>query len=276
MKRTLKSRDSAQEPIAKRQKSFSTFGKFEGQNRGENLIDPPIKKEDYYGWMRDETRSDKDVLEYLEKENIYTDKMMKDTIPLQEKLFEEIKSRTNETSETYPYLKGIEGTYSKYRYFQKIVGGNSYPFYCRKNLGNSSTELLLDINELAKDKDNCDVINVNVSPSHNILAYGIDYSGDEKYDLVLKNIKTDKVIEHAIGKIPYGSYDWHPNSHEIFYTLGDESSRIDQLWNYNLRTKENILIFKEDDINYEITFEISQDNKFIFVTSASGSITKTY
>jgi len=46
---------------------------------------------DEYAWLRD--RDDPDTLAYLEAENAWTEQQLAHTVPLQERLFEEIKRR---------------------------------------------------------------------------------------------------------------------------------------------------------------------------------------
>src|SRR5437764_10021585 len=61
---------------------------------------PSGKYEDDYYWLRD--KSNPAVLQYLKSENAYTDAVMKDTLPLQEKLFQELKSKIQETDLSVP------------------------------------------------------------------------------------------------------------------------------------------------------------------------------
>ena len=89
---------------------------FAGCNKS---INPPIAKKvehihhyhdseikDNYHWMKDKTRSNKEVLNYIEQENNYTSKMMKHTKKLQDKIYKEIISRIEETDNSLPYKKG--------------------------------------------------------------------------------------------------------------------------------------------------------------------------
>jgi hypothetical protein len=41
------------------------------EDRGDNLMIPPRIRLDYYHWLRDETRKNQDVLDYLNSENNY-------------------------------------------------------------------------------------------------------------------------------------------------------------------------------------------------------------
>ena len=55
---------------------------------------------DEYAWLRD--REDPDTLAYLEAENAWTAEQLAPTAAFQEKLFEEIRSRIQETDLSVP------------------------------------------------------------------------------------------------------------------------------------------------------------------------------
>ena len=63
-------------PIAKKVDYFVKFGKVEGENRGKNPINPPIEKLDPYYWMRDDSRTDKDILNHLKLENDFQENQL--------------------------------------------------------------------------------------------------------------------------------------------------------------------------------------------------------
>ena len=54
------------------------------------IIHNNILKDDYY-WMK--KKESKEVLEYIRKENEYTDAMMEPSIPIQKKIYKEIVER---------------------------------------------------------------------------------------------------------------------------------------------------------------------------------------
>src|SRR2546429_8096995 len=78
---------------------------------------------DDWFWLRD--REDPKVREYLEAENAYTRDEMAGTEPLQQQLFEEIKSRVKETDASAPAPKG------PYEYFTRTIEGRQYGIQCR-------------------------------------------------------------------------------------------------------------------------------------------------
>src|SRR5688500_10658268 len=83
----------------------------------EPLHQPPVAKRvpttrerhgddvvDEYAWLR--AKDDPEVIAHLEAENAYVEAVLEHTKPLQEKLFEEIRSRIQETDLSVPTRKG--------------------------------------------------------------------------------------------------------------------------------------------------------------------------
>src|SRR5258706_13991662 len=79
---------------------------------------------DNYAWLRD--KNNPEVIAYLNFENAYTDAVLRDTEPFQEKLYEEMLGRILQTDLSVPYrLRG-------YLYFTRTEEGKQYPLYYRK------------------------------------------------------------------------------------------------------------------------------------------------
>ena len=84
------------------------------------------RRMDHYAWMKN--KKDPRVRAYLEAENAYADAEMKDTEPFQEKLYQEMLGRIQQTDLSVPYrLRG-------YEYYTRTEEGKQYPIYCRKKL----------------------------------------------------------------------------------------------------------------------------------------------
>jgi oligopeptidase B len=82
------------------------------------------RRVDHYAWMKN--KKDARVKAYLEAENAYADAEMKGTEPLQEKLYQEMLGRIQQTDLSVPYL--LRG----YEYYTRTEEGKQYPIYCRK------------------------------------------------------------------------------------------------------------------------------------------------
>src|ERR1700694_3482185 len=101
------------------------------------------ERQDEYFWLRE--RKSPEVRSYLDSENEFTDGFMKDTAPLQQKLYDEILGRIQETDLSVPYRKG------DYFYYSPTEEGKQYPIYCRRHGSlDAPEEVTIDLNQLAK------------------------------------------------------------------------------------------------------------------------------
>lgn len=277
-----------QEPVAKRCKYAVKFGVNGEENRGENVMNPAVERDDPYFWLRNETRDDVDVLKYLKQENEYTEKKMGHTKSLQEELYNEMKSRVADVDESHPYAYGDGGWNSQYRYYKRITKENSYPQYFRRNVDSSKDELILDCPSICKNYKFCDISEIQVSPNHQYLSYGIDTKGDEKYDIIIRDLQTGSEL-CVLNGIPEADHCWTPNSKALFYTTCDKTERKDKLWYVTLeslqkdalnilqkgslssqdKNQNHKLIIEEKDPTFAIGYAISDDDSFLFVETSS-------
>ena len=248
------------------------FGLVEGELRGidpAKLINPPIELEDWYHWIRDDTRTDSKVLELIQNENTHTDQIMDPHKDLVKKLYDETKSYIIESYDTFAYQLNSN---AEWKYFRRFREGQDYPSYWRK-IYNQDTKIeeeqeLLDVNLLAKDKPQCDVTSFEISPDHKFISYGVDYNGSEKYNFVLVNIETNQQIPTTIPLLAYCSYFW-VGSNMIYYLVGDDSNRIYQLWVYLLESNQTQMVFEETNPDYDLNAGLSTDEKFVVVSSGN-------
>jgi len=83
------------------------------------------RTDDYY-WLRDDSRQNPKVLNYLRAENQYSARMMSGWAALTETLYQEMRARQGEHTESVPYeLRG-------YRYQQRYLPGKDYAQYLRQ------------------------------------------------------------------------------------------------------------------------------------------------
>mgnify|MGYP000465716065 CR=1 FL=1 len=134
-----------------------------------------IRIDDYY-WLKE--RDNPEVIDYLERENDYYEKMTSHTLDLQDKLFNEIKNKIKEDDESVPYF--LNG----YWYITKFKENKDYPIYVRKKVSlDAIDELLFDCNKLAKGHEYFNLSNIRVSPNNKYAAFGVDTVGRREYTL---------------------------------------------------------------------------------------------
>ncbi len=201
---------------------------------------------------------------------------MKETVSLQEKLYQEMLSRIQETDLSVPVRRG------DYFYYTRTEKGKQYPVYCRKTVGNSEIlrcaqddnggveEILLDMNELAKGHGYFRLGAFRVSPSQQLLAYSTDVTGAEEYTLYVKDLESGKLLPEKIEKT-YSSLEWAADNRNLFYSVLDPAKRPYRLYRHELGTEaaRDELVFEEKDEAYFLGLYKTKDREFLVLDLAS-------
>jgi oligopeptidase B len=200
---------------------------------------------DPYSWL--EKRDSEDVLEYLKAENTYLEAELAEQRELRETLFQEIKGRIRETD------LSLASPWGPWLYYQRTTAGDEYPrhFRCPRPADGSldvderAEQLLLDPNALA-DGGFISLGTFSVSQDHQRLAYSLDTSGDEVYQLFVKELATG-----AISQLPFadcdGSMTWANDSQTLFFGELDDCHRPHKLYRHRLGSDSAELVFHEAD-----------------------------
>jgi len=219
---------------------------------------------DEYYWLKE--RDNPKVIDYLNAENSYRNKYMKDYQGLEKQLFKEIKSRIKEDDSSVPYFE------NGYFYYTRYETGKQYPIYCRKkeNL-DANEEILIDANKMSKGHDYFRIGGIDVSPNNKIAAYGVDTVSRRLYTIYFKNLETGKVYE---DKIPYttGSVTWTNDNSAIFYDKKDiETLREERVMKHSFGTniKNDEEIYFEEDETFSVYSYKTKSNKYIVIASQS-------
>src|SRR5713101_5727584 len=157
---------------------------------GDSRIDP-------YFWLRQ--KANPEVIAYLQAENAYADAVMAPVADLEERLYEEIVSRVQQTDTSAPaFFKG-------YWTYTRTVEGLDYEIYCRrKGSMEALEEVLLDGNALGQGHDYFDLGYVERSPDEKLLAYTVDYSGAELYQLRFRDLASGEDLPDVVEGVHYG------------------------------------------------------------------------
>lgn len=226
---------------------------------GDTRIDP-------YFWMKN--RDSEPVLKALKAENDYYESLTQPFKVQREELFKEIKARVKEDDATVPYLEG------NYWYYSRYETGKNYPIYCRKlngpsNIPSKKEEVILDVNELAKNQKYTSVGGLDSAPSEKVVAYSVDFVGRRFYDIHFLDLQSGKVLTRTI-KNTTGEFVWANDNRHLFYTQqNSETLRSEKLYRYDLTTDKSTEIFFEKDEIFSVGVGKSKTQKFIFLTSGS-------
>jgi oligopeptidase B len=259
--------------------STITFMKVTAQN-GNSMLQPPSTEKkpkiteingdrlvDNYFWLRE--KSNPAVISHLEAENAYTDATMKPTEPLQAKLYNEILSHIKQTDENVPYRWG------DYFYYTRTKEGLQYPIFCRKHQTlDAAEQIILDVNELAKDRKFMSVGSFAPSDDGNLLAYSTDNTGYRQYTLQVKNLGTGELFPEKIERVD--DLAWATDNKTIFYVTEDAvTKRNDKMFRHVLGTDKYELIYEEKDELFDIGVGRSRDKTIIGLDAVSKTSTES-
>jgi len=216
---------------------------------------------DPYAWLRN--RNDPDTIQYLDAENAYTKAMMKSTEELQSKLYAEMLGRIKQTDLSVPVKR------EEFFYYTRTEEGKQYAIYCRKKGSlEAAEEILLDGNILGQGQKYFRVGNFAVSPNHRLLAYSVDFEGDETYTILVKDLDTGALLSDEIPNTYY-SLEWANDNRTFFYTTLDAAKRPHQVYRHTLGEKENPLIYHEEDQRYTLAVDKTSSRAFILINIES-------
>ena len=230
---------------------------------------------DNYFWMRlsDEQKlaeikdeQTKKVVDYLESENEYYDKVTGYTKDFQANLFKEMKGRIKEDDSSVPYKS------NGYFYITRFEIGNQYPIYSRKKETlNADEEILFNVNEYAKGFEYFQLGGLNISPNNKLAVFATDTVSRRQYFLRIKNLETGKIYTDIIQNTTGGSV-WANDNKTIFYTKKDPLTlRSEKIFRHELGTpsSEDVEVYHEKDETFGCYVTKSKSKKYIIIGSFS-------
>ncbi len=227
--------------------------------------------DDYY-WLRE--RTNPDVVAYLRAENEYADALLAPTANLRKTLYDEMVARLNETDSSVPVRR------DEYLYYTRTEKGRQYEIYCRKHAldavaEDAPEEILLDENALAEGHGYFAVGAREVSPDHRLLAYTVDTTGAESFELFVMDLATRAIIDGPIRGLSY-DVEWGNDSRTVFYTILDEQMRPFAVRRHRLgdAIEHDVELYREPDPAFFVGVEATRSREYLFIVMESNTSTE--
>ncbi|APZ46900.1 oligopeptidase B [Polaribacter reichenbachii] len=230
---------------------------------------------DNYFWMRlsDEQKlsevkdeQTQKVIDYLEAENTYYDKITDFSKTFQEELFEEMKGRIKEDDSSVPYKK------NGYYYITRFEIGSQYPIYSRKKGDlNAEEQVIFNVNEFAKGFDYYQLGGLNISSDNKLAVFATDTVSRRQYFLRIKNLETGEIYKDIIDNTTGGSV-WANDNKTFFYTKKNPVTlRSEKIFRHVLGTpaSEDVEVYHEKDETFGTYVTKSKSEKYIIIGSYS-------
>jgi oligopeptidase B len=221
--------------------------------------------DDYY-WLRDDTRTNPEVLAYLAAENAYTKAVLAPTEPLQEKLYSELVGRLKQDDDTVPFRK------NGYWYYRRFESGREYDrLYRRKGTLAAPEELLLDLNELAKGHGYFRLGSYDVTPDGRLLAWTQDTVSRRQFTIHVRDLATGERLRDTVANSS-GEVVWANDNRTFFYIERDPVTLL------GFRVRRHVLgsdpasdplVWEESDKTYYTGISKSKSGRYIQIGSRS-------
>lgn len=222
---------------------------------GENRID------DYY-WLRDDDRTDADVLNYLTAENTFTEQALQPHQALRETLYEEMVARIAQQDHSVPYVK------RGFRYQTRYEPGNEYAIYLRQPAAESEAwYTLIDGNERARDSEFYTLGGLDISPDNQRMAVAEDFLSRRQYDIRIKNLADDSWADDVL-KNTSGSSEWANDSQTLYYVRKHKKTLLPyQVYRHTVGThpKTDQLVYEEKDDTFYVGLDKTTSEKYILI-----------
>ncbi len=248
------------------QKEFKNYPKAE--KKPLEMENFGIKRVDNYFWLKD--KKNQDVLEYINKENAYTEEVMASTKDLQQKIYDEIVGRMKEDDESYPYLN------NGYYYYRRSIKGKQYPLYLRKEGSLAAKEeIVFDCNQMADGKNAFIFEDYEISPDNSKALYLYNETGSfAEYTLKIRDLKTGKDLDFAIEGV--ASMAWASDSNTIIYSEIDSALRSAKVYRTTITNNNPVLVYEEEDERFRLGVYSESSKQFIMLNSSSFTTSEIF
>jgi Protease II len=225
---------------------------------------------DNYFWLRDDSRSQPDVLDYLQQENQYGKTVMDSQRDLQERVLKEIVDRIPPREESAPYTK------NGYRYRQVYEPGCEYAIYQRQSVQKGEWEmwdLLLDANQRASNSEFYTLGGLTVSPDNTLLAITEDYLSRRQYGLRFCHLQTGDWYPEVLENVSPGIV-WVNDSQTLYYVRQHPTTLLPwQVWRHTVGTPaaQDTLVYEEKDDTFYVSLHKTSSQHYVVIALASAT-----
>ncbi|QOL32707.1 S9 family peptidase [Bifidobacterium eulemuris] len=244
---------------------------------------------DDYAWMRDKDAPE--VREYVDAQNRYCEARMAHLVGLRGTLFEELKSHVEETDMSVPTRV------NDYWYFTRTQEGRQYGIQCRLPIRGADDwdppqvdpkgepgsmpgeQIVFDANVEAQGHDFFRLGGMDLSRDGRWLLYGVDVTGDERYDFHIRDLSAEGAGEHT--ELPevftgIGGACLTPDGRYVFWVELDDAWRPCAIWRHKVGTpvESDTCAYREADERFWAGVGISFDERNVVIGTGSKTTTE--
>jgi oligopeptidase B len=234
---------------------------------------PNGSRVDEYYWLRDDRRSNPQVLAHLAAENAYTEAVMAHTAPAREILYRELVGRVQQDDSTVPVRK------NGWWYYRRFVEGKEYPIYARRQGSLAAPEqVMLDGNALAAGHGFFQIGGVEVTRDGKLLAYGEDLVGRRQFTLKLKNLETGEMLPDEVPNVS-PPFAWAGDGRTVLYVEKDPVTLLGfRVRKHRIGTPaaSDPQVYEEKDHSFYLRVQKSASDRFLYIMLQSTLATEQW
>ena len=226
------------------------------------VVSPHGVRIDPYYWLRDDERTNPEVLAYLKAENAFRERSMAHAKPLENALYDEIYARLKQDDATVPYRK------NGYWYSIRFEPGKEHPIFVRRKATlDAPEEILLDANAHAVGHEYYRIGAMEISPDSAWLAYCEDTTGRRQFTLRFKNLQSGEIQPIAITDVE-ADLAWANDNRTLLYVEKDPETLLGLYVKKHVLgedPKRDQLVFEQTDRSFYTGVSKSKSDAFIFI-----------
>lgn len=214
---------------------------------------------DYYYWLRDDSRSDQKIINYLKDENMYSDLWFENNVDYQSSILNELINQLPDKEVSFPVDNyGIS-------YFSKSYDSKQLDVYFRKI--DNKEEVIFDPNTKFETQDYYQAGRVNPNPINTIAAFSEDNDGRRKYIIKFINLVTKELISDELQGTT-GSVVWNNAGDTVYYLKKDPITLItNKVYKHVIGDTQDkdTLVYEEVDPEFSININKSTSKDFLMI-----------
>ena len=229
---------------------------------------PHGERTDPYFWLRDDERSDPDVLAHLRAETAYAEGVLAPHNSLIEQVYQEMVSRLKQDDSSVPVR------YRGYWYAVSFATGKQYPIVVRwadGSEGGPDEAVLLDCNALAEGQPFYQLGSYEVSPDNRLAAYTEDVVGRRQFRVRVKDIATGTLLADVIENVE-PDLAWADDNRTLLYVEKDPVTLLGRRIRAHVLgapVAADRLIYEEPDESFSLAVMRSKSEAYLYIGAES-------
>ncbi|AXN34562.1 prolyl oligopeptidase family serine peptidase [Vibrio coralliilyticus] len=209
-----------------------------------------------FNWLRDDSRSNYEVKDYLESQNVKSKNYLSKLTSLQNKLIDEWNQNVPQKAQAPWSIRGeLEFTLQSHDGARKIV---------TRERGTQTQRMLLDVESRAEQHDYYHLAAWSVSPDGQRIALAEDTVGNEYYRVVVVDLQTKHELKVATRSD--STILWGTNNNTLFtIEKTEDAARPAKLIENDLKTGKTKLRLKETQSDWLLSAYTASDRGYAII-----------